>query len=78
MDLIYVEWIDARGVGGDWQELVDMKSVYCVCKSVGWLIKEDDDMIHICPHLGDEPEQGCGDMVIPKISVKKRVKLSVG
>lgn len=75
LHLYYIEWIDSRGTHESWTELKDMASEYCILSSVGWAIKEDDELIHLVPHIGSDPEQGCGDMVIPKISIRHIKKL---
>lgn len=76
LDLMYVEWVDSRGTHESWIELEDMANEYCTISSVGWVIKEDEELIHLVPHLGDNPDQGCGDMVIPKVSIIYKMKLN--
>ncbi len=73
MDLVYIEWIDSRGVSASWDHLESLDSELCTIKSVGWVLKQTEDLIHIVPHLGHDPDQGCGDMVIPtNCIIKKR------
>lgn len=76
LDLLYIEWVDSRGTHESWTELEDMVSECCVISSVGWAIKEDEELIHLVPHLGSNPDQGCGDMVIPKVSITYQMKLN--
>lgn len=68
--LIYIEWIDSRGSRAEWTHLEDMDNECCLLNSVGWVLKDTDELIHIVPHMGDDPKQGCGDMVIPKCSIR--------
>ncbi len=77
MKLVYLEWIDSRGVSESWYYLKDLESKCCILKSVGWVIKEDRQLIHIVPHVGDDPKQGCGDMVIPKRCVLKKIEIII-
>lgn len=77
MKLVYLEWLDSRGVSASWSHLEDLASECCVLKSVGWVLTENKDLIHIVPHLGDDPAQGCGDMVIPKRCVLKKINLNI-
>lgn len=71
-DLVLVEWIDSRGVSARWTELDDLKEYgVCLVKSSGWLIRCDKKVIHIAPHIGTDPDQGCGDMAIPRSQVSK-------
>lgn len=73
MELVYLEWIDSRGVSSSWDHLESLDSELCTVKSVGWVLKMTEDLIHIVPHLGHDPDQGCGDMVIPmNCIIKKR------
>ena len=76
-DLVLVEWIDSRGVTVGWTE-IDILKEYGACsiKSVGWLITCDKNVIHIVPHIGTDPDQGCGDMAIPRSQVVKMRKVS--
>lgn len=76
MKLVMVSWADARGVHEQWIPLEDMRGggVYIV-QSVGWIVEETKKYVHLCPHLGTDPDLGCGDMVIPKSAIVKRVRL---
>lgn len=70
MRLVLVEWVDSRGVSQGWEELDDMKKrEFCVVRSAGWLFQNTDEFIQIVPHMGTNPDQGCGDMVIPRSAV---------
>ena len=73
MRLVLVDWIDSRGVGTDWEFFTDpltTKPKPCYIKSVGWLAHEDDECVVVIPHVADD-KQGCGDMTIPKIAIKR-------
>lgn len=75
--LSLIEWIDAHGVEQDWREIEVPgprpagQHVY----SVGWITGESDDAVRITPHVcpkndqADIPEQGCGDMTIPRPAI---------
>ncbi len=76
LDLLYIEWVDSHGTYGLWTDLDDMVTECCTISSVGWVIKEDEKLIHLVPHLGDNPDQGCGDMVIPKVCITYAKKLN--
>jgi hypothetical protein len=42
--LIYLEWIDHWGMGGGWKDVNDIKDPGpMLCRSVGWLVKEDKE-----------------------------------
>lgn len=68
--LAKVCWIDSRGASSNWRHFEDIhQDGICRCWSVGWVIKETDEYVQICPHIGHDPEQGCGEMTIPKVAV---------
>lgn len=69
----WIEWIDAFGCSSSWQELDDdCRPKPMICRSVGWLFRDDKDYKVIVPHVADVPngyKQGCGDMAIPTQSI---------
>lgn len=68
--LAKVCWIDSRGVSENWATLEQLREHdLCSVWSVGWVIKETDDYVQLCPHIGTDPDQGCGDMTIGKIAI---------
>jgi hypothetical protein len=77
--LVLIEWEDSHGVSSEWQVLSDdIKPHVLVCTSVGWLIYDGDDCKAIIPHLTHPPhgkQQGCGDMTIPSVAVRRVVDL---
>lgn len=76
--LIYVEWTDSRGCHASWQHVEAIsEDEPCQLRSVGWVINETRSHIHLAPHIGDDPEQVCGDMVIPKFAITKRRALTI-
>jgi hypothetical protein len=70
-DLVYVEWVDSRQAHG-WHGVDEIVKGTMDVKSVGWKIFESEDSINISAHYGPPPqEQFCGDMMIPKCSIKR-------
>ena len=75
MKMVLVEWVDSFGCSPSWEELPQKGSkVTCmVCRSLGWLVYEDDKVIVVAPHLSNEHDkcavQACGEMTIPKVAV---------
>jgi len=74
LDLYYIEWVDSRSGHPSWVRLEDIESAYCTISSVGWAIKETDEFIHLMAHIGEDPEEGCGD---PKCCIVYQKPLSV-
>jgi hypothetical protein len=70
MRLVLVEWVDSRR-GDGWTRLEDLKDDHAAtkCKSVGWVIAKDSSALTLAGHIGENPEQCCGDMTIPLRSV---------
>lgn len=78
MRLVLVEWLDSRR-GEGWSRLedlrADLKAVHC--RSVGWIIAKDSSSLTLAGHLGDDPEQCCGDMTIPAKSILRISTLEI-
>jgi hypothetical protein len=79
-ELVYLEWIDSSS-NDTWQDLTTYKPGIIYCKSIGWLIREDDLIVSLAGSLASEkehavPDVGCGWMDIPKVAIRKRVSLS--
>jgi len=71
-DLAVVDWIDSRGVSASWSMLDDVRNDgVCAMQSVGWIGKINKEMLLICPHVGDDPKQVCGEMHIPMVAITK-------
>jgi len=74
--IVLVEWTDSYGCSSGWEETEDLKIIPHHCYSVGYLVKENDEVIVLVPHLSPEnketnaTEQGCGDMTIPRVAIK--------
>ena len=76
--LVYVEWEESRQGISSWQESDNLKvHDLCLVRSVGWLLQSTKKLIQIVPHVGDNPEQGCGDMTIPRSAIRKMVALNI-
>lgn len=62
--LVLIEWLDSYGCGSEWQPLEGCHAKPLLCRSVGWLVRDEDDCKVIVPHLSDSdshlPPQGCG------------------
>lgn len=74
--LVYIEWEDSYGCSSDWEDLENCSPAPMVCRSVGWLIHDDQKVKVVVPHLTqtDHPNsslQGCGDMTIPNVRDSK-------
>ncbi len=70
MRLVLIEWIDSYTIYKDWDILSELKEPEIMnCKSVGFVIKENDDAIIIIPHISGNDEAGYGGICIPKIAI---------
>lgn len=76
----YIKWIDSSQSNG-WHYSSDCDHSKCKdITSIGYLMKETEETIVICPHLCDVEAhdwQGCGIMTIPKCSIKERKKVEL-
>jgi hypothetical protein len=69
MELVLVEWLDScRGEG--WVRLGDLNGTVTKCRSVGWVVAKNESSMTLAGHLGEDPEQCCGDLTIPKCSIR--------
>lgn len=70
MELVLVEWLDSRR-GEGWVRLEELRDDLKAtrCRSVGWIIGKDDSSLTLAGHLGDNPEQCCGDITIPSKAI---------
>lgn len=82
LKLVLVDWIDSHS-GRGWRNLddIDRGAEPLLCRSVGWLSMETDEVLLLIPHLAGEGQsveiilQGCGEMCIPKSCVRRFVEL---
>ncbi len=78
MKLVLVEWFDSHSVGDGWKPL-DELGTQCgpvLCRSVGWLVAEEDGHRMIVPHISamddeDTRSYGNGEVSIPIRAIKK-------
>ena len=81
--LVLVTWVDSFGCSSSWQNMDEPLQApsAMTCRSVGWLAHDGDECKVLVPHIaevgGDEPDQGCGDMAIPTVSITSIEELSV-
>ena len=82
--LVMVEWVDSH-TGRGWEpfEKFNESATPLYCRSVGWLVVDNEECKVIVPHIGGERDgdpmlQGCGDMTIPTVAVKKITVLRKG
>jgi len=73
--IVAILWNDAAGCCSDWTEIKETGTKVAVNQSCGWLVEENKECFVVVPHLslsnkstplGETPDQGCGDMTIPK------------
>ena len=68
--LVMIEWVDSIRPESSWVHLADVEHrPPLTCVSVGWLIKDNDDVKALAPNMGgleDESNvQACGIIRIP-------------
>jgi hypothetical protein len=74
--LVLIEWLDSRR-GEGWVRLEDLESTVTRCRSVGWIVARDAASVTLAGHLGESPEQCCGDLTIPARAILKMIPLSI-
>ncbi len=74
--LVLVEWLDSRR-GEGWVRLDELESTVTRCRSVGWIVAKDRDSVTLAGHLGENPDQCCGDLTIPNKAIIKTTPLTM-
>jgi hypothetical protein len=75
--LVLVKWQDAYNTTVNWKSIRELeKPKSMICFSVGWIIKQNKQNLLLMPHISDIKNRkslgdGCGDIIIPKVSVLK-------
>lgn len=79
--LVLIDWVDSRQPVGSWHHLEDWEvAKACECQSVGFLVKDNDNVKAIAQNLADidDPDlaQASGVITIPTECIKKVTELS--
>jgi len=71
---IYIEWLDSKGITSAWEYLDEVEPLTpCTCKSIGYLIDDNEKYKTIVQTLSDT--QLIGRMSIPTCSILKIVEI---
>jgi hypothetical protein len=73
--LVLIEWLDSRR-GEGWVRLDELESTVTRCRSVGWIVAKDKQSVTLAGHIGESPDQCCGDLTIPRRAISKITQLS--
>lgn len=73
--LVWIDWLDSTG-GGGWRSIEGLGRAMLECRSVGFLVHEDDESVTVSASLAslgnaDEPIR------IPKVSITGRWEIEV-
>ena len=87
MLIVYIEWVDSSSQGRNmWNDvnvvLSGARDNSMKCRSIGFILFEDDDSILLVAHLSGDCEVKMsghcgGDIQIPKCAITKRVDLKL-
>lgn len=84
MGKIYlIEWVDSYSINEGWELIKDMDNIELMkCQSIGYILKENEDMLLIAPHISDVDNKESlgsfrGGLIIPIISILKREELTI-
>jgi len=74
MKVLYVEWIDATATAG-WDKFDRKDATVDLCKSIGFLVKQNKDMISLAAAISDKE---CNAIInIPTLWIKKKKYVKV-
>ena len=69
VNLVLIKWVDSMEYTG-WQSLADCsKDKVTICKSVGWLLSDGEEVKTLVPHWLEGEGQGCGVLEIPTTAI---------
>lgn len=77
--MMLIEWADSRQPTSGWAFLDDAdQHTYCRCYSIGFVVREDQEMIALAANMADieDKPQTTGVIVIPRVAVLKRTELT--
>ena len=69
MKIVVIDWVDSVRAS-DWVLMEDVNEKSLDCVSIGFLIKETNKHVTIAQNYGENPEQVCNLMTIPKCSIR--------
>jgi hypothetical protein len=73
LKLALVYWSDSAQASGAWRHMEDLPEPEAIdCASVGWIVKEDDEVLMIAQSMGDigtDNTQCAGIKQIPKCCI---------
>jgi len=80
--LVLVEWEDSYGCASNWEDIPqEGEPSAMLCHSIGWITSKSKRVIVLVPHIAQnkdlEIRQGCGDMTIPLVAVRKIKRLKI-
>jgi hypothetical protein len=76
----FVEWFDSSSEGGPWVSPDELDGKPCLCFSVGYVARDDDDTLTLAQsyHLEDDAVTQWGHpLSIPKVSITRRFRVPV-
>lgn len=77
-EVVYVEWLDAAS-SGDWRGYEDVDDLVGAveCRTIGFLVKENNDELIISPTLADTQGQYASYFAIPQGCIKNRWTINI-
>lgn len=75
MKVVKIIWIDSCSSDSSWTMAEDVNTGIIQIETYGIIIKETDEFISVAQNYGNEPEQFCNIMTIPKGCIKETVTI---
>ncbi len=69
--LEYIEWVDHHATGG-WTEEGDLDHAPTLCKSIGWLLKEDNKAVTLAASISPPRTVGNTQYILKNCILKRR------
>lgn len=74
LPVVLVQWVDACSVD-PWQQWDDLEVGVLACRTLGWLVADEDDFIAVAGSINQN--QACGIMSIPRECIKSITRIKV-
>lgn len=74
--IVYIEWGDAWTKWG-WVSKDDLTDGLFPCKTIGFLVSEDDDVVRVSPSYSDRNDTYGDVLTIPRANIKKYLEINV-
>ncbi len=74
MQGVQINWVDSRS-SDEWTDCADIELCHAYIRTLGYLVKENEDMVCIAGCVDDLSGQVSGLIFIPKMCILSRIEV---